>query len=134
MFANGAAFVDLAPLADPSLVSVTIAQALGVPTRDDPAEALARVLRPREFLLVLDNAEHLRDAAPGYAQLLAHAPRLTLLVTSRAVLHVSGEHVYPGRSRAVHLVVGHHGLAGRSGCGCHGSQLKQPVTLTRCDR
>jgi predicted ATPase len=46
-------------------------------------------------LLVLDNAEHLRAAAPLYTRLLAQAPRLGLLVTSRAVLHLSGEHVYP---------------------------------------
>src|SRR5262249_35682125 len=47
------------------------------------------------LLLVVDNAEHVREAARAFAQLAAAAPRVTLLVTSRAVLHVSGEHVFP---------------------------------------
>jgi predicted ATPase/DNA-binding SARP family transcriptional activator/Tfp pilus assembly protein PilF len=95
-FANGAAFVDLAPLRDPDLVVGTIARALGIQELSGQSlEALKAALRPRELLLVLDNAEHLRAAAPTYVELLAHARHLTLLVTSRAVLHVSGEHVYP---------------------------------------
>jgi predicted ATPase len=53
------------------------------------------MLRTREALLVLDNFEHVRAAAPVLVELMSHAPRLTLLVTSRVVLHVSGEHVYP---------------------------------------
>jgi predicted ATPase len=93
-FANGAFLVELAPLRDPELVVPTIAQALDLA---DAAtlEKLADALRTRELLLVLDNAEHLRAAAPFFAELIARAPRLTLLVTSRAVLHVSGEHVFP---------------------------------------
>jgi predicted ATPase/DNA-binding SARP family transcriptional activator len=95
-FANGAVFVDLAPLRDPELVPVTIASRLGIrEIGDDPFATLADALRPQQLLLVLDNAEHLRAAAPGYAELLTQAPHLTLLVTSRAVLHLSGEHVYP---------------------------------------
>ena len=53
------------------------------------------MLRTRELLLVLDNAEHLREASPSYVALLGAAPRLKLLVTSRAVLHLTGERVYP---------------------------------------
>ncbi len=95
-FANGAAFVDLAPLRDPDLVVGAIARALGVQELSgQPMETLTAALGPRELLLVLDNAEHLLAVAPTYVELLAHAPRLTLLVTSRAVLHLSGEHVYP---------------------------------------
>jgi predicted ATPase/DNA-binding SARP family transcriptional activator len=95
-FANGAAFVDLAPLQDPDLVVGAIARALGIQELSSQSlKTLTAALRPRELLLVLDNAEHLRAAAPTYVELLAHAPRLTLLVTSRAVLHLSGEHVYP---------------------------------------
>src|SRR6266540_813049 len=96
-FANGACLVELAPLRDPELVLGAIARALAldaVPGKD-PNETLAEALRPRELLLVLDNAEHLRAAAPLYVRLLAQAPRLSLLVTSRAVLHLSGEYVYP---------------------------------------
>jgi predicted ATPase/DNA-binding SARP family transcriptional activator len=96
-FANGAAFVELAPLRDPALLVGAIAGALAIePVGDEePLETLGAFLRPRELLLVLDNAEHLREATPMLSALLARAPRLTLLVTSRTVLHLSGEHVYP---------------------------------------
>jgi predicted ATPase/DNA-binding SARP family transcriptional activator len=95
-FANGAAFVELGPLRDPELVMGAIARAVGIrELAEKPLETLATALRARELLLVLDNAEHLRAATPVFVQLLAHAPRLTLLVTSRVVLHLSGEHVYP---------------------------------------
>jgi predicted ATPase/DNA-binding SARP family transcriptional activator len=96
-FANGAAFVELASVRDPGLVAAAIAKALEVPEvpGKDPLEALVDALRPRELLLVVDNAEHLRSAAPMYVDLVARVPRLTLVVTSRVVLHVSGEHVYP---------------------------------------
>jgi predicted ATPase/DNA-binding SARP family transcriptional activator len=95
-FANGVAFVQLAPLRDPRLVPAAILSTLGL--REEPGgpfETLATALHARELLLVLDNAEHLRAAAPSYAELLARLPRLRLLVTSRTVLHLSGEHVYP---------------------------------------
>lgn len=96
-FANGAAFVDLAPLRDPELVVGTISRALAISdvAGQEPLDTLVAALRPLELLLVLDNAEHLRAASPLYVALLARAPRLTLLVTSRVVLHLSGEHVYP---------------------------------------
>jgi predicted ATPase/DNA-binding SARP family transcriptional activator len=96
-FANGAVLVELAPLRDPDLVVQTIARALDIavdPT-EEPLVALAAGLAPQELLLVVDNAEHVRTAAPAFAELIARAPRLTLLVTSRAVLHVSGERVFP---------------------------------------
>jgi predicted ATPase/DNA-binding SARP family transcriptional activator len=96
-FANGAVIVELAPLHDPKLVAATIAQALDVAevAGEGSEESLARVLADRELLLVLDNAEHLRDAAPLFARLVSRAPRLTVVVTSRAVLHISGEQVFP---------------------------------------
>ena len=96
-FANGAIFVDLAPVSDASLVVTTIARAVGAPAARDAstATALAAALRSFELLLVLDNAEHLRDAAPLFADLVREAPSLTLVVTSRTVLHISGEHVFP---------------------------------------
>lgn len=96
-FANGVFLVELAPIRDPALVLPALAHALGVAGDPgaDPLEMLAAVLAPQEALIVIDNAEHVRDAAPGFAQLVARAPRLTLLVTSRVVLHVSGEQVFP---------------------------------------
>jgi predicted ATPase/DNA-binding SARP family transcriptional activator/predicted negative regulator of RcsB-dependent stress response len=95
-FANGAAVVSLAPLRDPGLVPAAIAQALGLELgRGNPLDLLANSLSGRELLLLLDNAEHLRAAAPSYVELLRRAPHLIVLVTSRVVLHLSGEHVYP---------------------------------------
>ena len=96
-FANGAVLVELAPVRDPDLVIPTIASALGlaIDPADEPLAALAAGLAPQELLLVVDNAEHVRTAAPAFAQLVSRAPRLTVLVTSRAVLHVSGERVFP---------------------------------------
>jgi len=96
-YANGAALVELAPVRDPSLVAEAVAHALDVAEVAGEArdETLVRALAPQELLLVVDNAEHLLDAAPLLSRLVARAPRLTVLVTSRAVLHVSGEHVYP---------------------------------------
>ncbi len=96
-YANGARLVELAPLGDPALLAPTIAQALDVADQAGrgPLEALADALRLQELLLLVDNAEHLRDATPALVELLARAPRLTLLVTSRTVLHLSGEHVFP---------------------------------------
>ena len=87
--------VELAPLRDHALVLPTIAHALGIADVREPLEALAAALAPQELLLLLDNAEHLQEATPAFVGLLARAPRLTILVTSRIVLHLSGEHVFP---------------------------------------
>jgi len=94
-YANGAVLVELAPLRDPELVVPTIAQAVGIADVPEPLEALAESLRSQELLLLLDNAEHVQEATPAFVRLLARAPRLTILVTSRTVLHLSGEHVFP---------------------------------------
>ena len=96
-FANGAAFVELAPVRDPDLIVGAIATALRVEPLggEQQLETLAAHLRSKEMLLLLDNFEHVREAAPVLVELLSVAPRLTLLVTSRVVLHLSGEHVYP---------------------------------------
>jgi len=95
-FANGVAFVSLAPVSDPTIVLLTIARALGVP--EAPGQpigaALADALRGRDLLLVLDNLEHLPAAAPLVADLLAAAAPVTALVTSRAPLRVRGERLH----------------------------------------
>jgi predicted ATPase/transcriptional regulator with XRE-family HTH domain len=93
-FRDGVAFIPLAPLRDPALVVPTIAHALGLRERGSRTlrELLIDYLRPRHLLLVLDNFEHLAPAAPAVADLLATAPGLTLLITSRSVLHLYGEH------------------------------------------
>ncbi|HZU12362.1 MAG TPA: tetratricopeptide repeat protein [Chloroflexota bacterium] len=92
-FADGVAFVDLAPLADPSLLASTIARALDLADRPGmTAEAqLAAELRLRHLLLVLDNLEHLLDGVAPLSRLLAAAPHLHILATSRSPLHLYGE-------------------------------------------
>jgi predicted ATPase/DNA-binding XRE family transcriptional regulator len=95
-FADGAAFVSLAPLGDALLVPSTIAQTLGLQVASgDPRAALHAYLQERHLLLVLDNFEHLLDAAPEVTGLLEACPRLTVLVTSRAPLQLRSEQVYP---------------------------------------
>ena len=89
-FADGAWFVPLAPIRDADLVESTVAQRLGVVN-----EPLQEHLRDRELVLLLDNFEQLVASAPLLAELLASARGLKLLVTSRAVLRVSGEHEFP---------------------------------------
>lgn len=96
-FADSVAFVPLAPLRDAALVIPAITYALGLPDQGD-RPALTRLqdaLRDRDMLLVLDNFEHVAEAAIEVATLLTAAPRLTILTTSRARLHIVGEHSYP---------------------------------------
>jgi len=87
-------FVSLAPVRDPALVISTIAQALDVreDASDSLIDAVVSALGSRRALLILDNFEQVLGAAPLVATLLAASPRLQVLVTSRAVLHLSGEH------------------------------------------
>ena len=88
---GGAAFVDLSSIHDAELIVPTIGQAIGVP---DVHEVEAR-LASTSLLLVLDNLEQLAaDAAATIARLLATAPRLRVLATSRVPLRLSGEHEY----------------------------------------
>lgn len=95
-FPDGVCFVSLAPIADAALVLPTIVQALDLQggRKRPPLEQLQAALREQHLLLVLDNFEHVVTAAPSLSDLLAACPRLTLLVTSREVLHVRGEHEF----------------------------------------
>ncbi|HEX5501071.1 MAG TPA: tetratricopeptide repeat protein [Thermomicrobiales bacterium] len=98
-FPGGVWFVDLAPLTDPALVPQTIAAALGLREGAGAAPVARLAARLREpgddqpALLILDNLEHLLPAAPVAAALLAAAPNLTVLATSRAALRLAGERV-----------------------------------------
>ncbi|MBA3517232.1 MAG: tetratricopeptide repeat protein, partial [Rhizobiales bacterium] len=96
-FADGVAFVPLAPLTGPSLFLPAVAAAVSVREAGDRLllDGLTAALRERDLLLVLDNFEHLLEAAPLLAGLVAGCPRLKLLVTSRARLRVSGERTFP---------------------------------------
>jgi predicted ATPase/DNA-binding SARP family transcriptional activator len=95
-FDEGSRFVELAPLADPDLVVPTVAKALGVRPRggEPELEALKQALDGTSLVLVLDNYEHLLEAAPVASRLATALPHLTILSTSRAPLRVSGEHVW----------------------------------------
>jgi predicted ATPase/class 3 adenylate cyclase len=85
---DGVFWVPLAGLADPELLASEVAQTIGAP--DD----LTRFLRGRELLLLLDNFEHLLDAAPVVSEVLTASAQVHVLVTSRAPLHLTGEHEY----------------------------------------
>jgi non-specific serine/threonine protein kinase len=96
-FPGGVWFVGLAPIADPALVAPTIARALGVHEGggDSLLARLARTLRDKRALLLLDNFEQVAAAAPVVADLLGACPGLTVLATSRMRLRLSGEHEHP---------------------------------------
>ena len=96
-FRDGVWFVDLAPLTDPEQVASAIAATLGVKDAGGQPvlERLTTFLQGKHLLLLLDNFEQLIAAAPIVADLLRAAPQLTVLVTSRVVLHLYGEHEYP---------------------------------------
>jgi predicted ATPase/DNA-binding XRE family transcriptional regulator len=90
---DGVSFVDLSPLTDPTLVMPTIASALGVReiAGESLRETLSRSLRDRRLLLVLDNCEQVLGAASDIAAVLASAPHLVILATSREPLHIRAE-------------------------------------------
>jgi predicted ATPase/class 3 adenylate cyclase/Tfp pilus assembly protein PilF len=96
-FDHGVFFVPLAPINDPTLVASTIAQTLGiVETGGRPLlDHLKDALRGKHLLLVLDNFEQVVSGASLVAELLAACPRLKVIVTSRIVLRLSGEHEFP---------------------------------------
>jgi predicted ATPase/Tfp pilus assembly protein PilF/DNA-binding Xre family transcriptional regulator len=87
-------FVNLTAAREPARVLPAIAQTVGVHDRGAlPLPiALAHLLADRRMLLVLDNFEHVVPAAPALVRLLAACPQMKLLVTSRAALHIRGEH------------------------------------------
>ena len=88
-FPDGVYWVPLAPLRDPQLVLQGAAQAVGA------EDGLAEHIADKRLLLLLDNFEHVTEAATDTASLLSTCPNLRLLVTSREPLHVSGEQEYP---------------------------------------
>ena len=96
-FPDGVFFVALSPIGEAAMVAPSIAQALGV--RDEGGgglvETLKSHLRDKRLLLVLDNFEQVVAASPLVAELLAAASGLKVLVTSRIVLRVYGEHDFP---------------------------------------
>ena len=108
-FPNGVFFVGLASLGDAGQVVPAVARTLGV--RESPGEpaldTLAGHLRMRRLMLVLDNFEHVVDAAADVSALIASAPGLAVLATSREALRIDAEHELPlaplGQPDAVEL-------------------------------
>jgi predicted ATPase/serine/threonine protein kinase len=97
-FEGGVAFVNLAPIGDPLLVPPAVASALGV--REGGDRALTTVIAEHlcsrgATLLLIDNFEQVSDAASLVRELLDSCPALKVLVTSRGVLHIYGEHEFP---------------------------------------
>jgi predicted ATPase len=96
-FQHGVFFVSLAAITDDQLVPSAIAKTLNLKERvaSSSIEDLKDYLHDKEMLLVLDNFEQVLSAGPQAVELLTSAPQLKILVTSRAVLHVTGEHQFP---------------------------------------
>src|SRR5437763_5923144 len=96
-FVDGVSFISLAPISDPDLLLPTIAQQLSINEREGLPllELVQLVLQDKRLLLLLDNFEQVVAAAPQLEHLLALCPQLTILVTSRAVLHLQAEQVFP---------------------------------------
>jgi predicted ATPase len=95
-FHGAVLFIDLGALADPRLVPTAVASALGIVTQaQDPLLGLLDYLGDRKALLVLDNCEHVIDAAAGLAErVMNEAPQTRILATSREALRAEGEHVH----------------------------------------
>jgi len=96
-FADGAWFIDLAPLTAPELVTRAVASVLGVRDRpgDELRPTLLAALGSGAVLLVLDNCEHLLEAAASFAAgVMAACPNTTILATSREPLGLAEEHVF----------------------------------------
>ena len=95
-FADGAWFAPLAPIQDSEHVVNAVARTFGLNERagGPMREVVGAYLAERELLLVLDNFEHVLDGAGVVVEWIAAAPRLRCLVTSRAALHLTGEHEF----------------------------------------
>jgi len=120
-FADGVYFVPLASLSDVGLLPATIALTLGVAESagQSASESLKSFLSQKQALLVLDNFEHLLAAAPAVADLQAACPRLMVMVTSRSVLHLTGEHNFavpplqlpdPAKTQSAEELLGYEAL------------------------
>ena len=96
-FPDGVWYVPLEPISDAELVVPAIAKALGVKesTEQPLLQSVREFLRQRRLVLLLDNFEHVLEAAPAVAEILTACPGVKVLATSRAGLHVRGEWLWP---------------------------------------
>lgn len=95
-FAGGSFFVSLVPIRAAGLVLATIAESLGIaPTSDQPLiNTIAHSFAPQPSLLILDNIDHVIEAASDVQALVTAVPQLTILVTSQVALNVAAETIY----------------------------------------
>jgi predicted ATPase/DNA-binding CsgD family transcriptional regulator len=93
-FVDGVAYIDLAAVTDPDQVLPMLVSALGIPDGEGAPSRLARFLDDRSLLLVVDNFEQVRDAAPALNACLAAARDVRTIITSQAPLRVRGEREY----------------------------------------
>ena len=96
-FADGGWLVELASLADPDLVPSAVASVLGLKISGDTisAESVAQAIGAQHLMIVLDNCEHVIDAAANLAEVLVRrCPHITIIATSREILRIDGEFVY----------------------------------------
>jgi predicted ATPase/DNA-binding winged helix-turn-helix (wHTH) protein len=116
-FQSDVRLVELVSLSDPGLVPTAVAGVLGLKLGGDEisAESVARAIGARKLLLVLDNCEHVIDAAARLAETIVRlCPRTTILATSREILKIEGEHVYrvppldvPSQFEEIDNILGH---------------------------
>ena len=102
-FTHGVFWANLQPIQDPAGLATAIADALALPLtgHDTEAAQLVHYLRNKHLLLILDNFEQLVTAADLLVEIVAQAPQVTLLVTSREAIHVQAEWLYPIGSLAI---------------------------------
>jgi predicted ATPase/DNA-binding winged helix-turn-helix (wHTH) protein len=95
-FINGTVFIPLAAVTEPPMVLRAIGQALSIKEKvgDQPVETIINTIRDKHLLIILDNFEQVVAAAPYISELLEGCPSIKVLVTSRAVLQIYGEHEY----------------------------------------
>ena len=133
-FVDGVVFVPLAPISTPAALVGAIATALGIALQGgDPRSFLFQMLRQKHLLLILDNFEHLlvdgTEAVDLVVDLLAAAPGVQMLVTSRERLKLRGEHLYAVQA----LTFSATATPGRSG-GIGGGAPLCPVGAARASR
>lgn len=104
MFAHGAVFTDLSTIREAKNVLAALAETLGLPLVQSDAPLITQLintLQPKNLLLVIDNFEHVIEAAPQLVQLLGNAPQIKAVITSREALRISGEHEFTVETLAV---------------------------------
>jgi len=96
-FADGVWFIDLAPVTDAGQIAAVVANVLGLPDQCEPdaSDAVVEALGDQHALILLDNCEHLIDAAAKFCErVIQHCPRVVFLATSREPLGIGGERIY----------------------------------------